>query len=106
MNTLRFKCFRAANVVLPHGIAAVDDGVAGFELVGECHDGLLRRIARRNHHPYRARFAELLDEIVERAAGDCAFLCNCINGVGAQVRNNDLMASAHQAAHHVAAHSS
>ena len=72
MNAFLLKNFRAANVVLPHRVAAIDDGVAGFEFVGKGHDGLLRRIACRNHHPNCTRLGELLYEVVERTARSCA----------------------------------
>src|SRR2546423_7373438 len=68
VDALRLERLRAANVILPHGIAAVDDAVARFKLFGQRHHGFLSRIAGRNHHPDRARLIELLDEIVERAA--------------------------------------
>jgi hypothetical protein len=56
---------RAAHVVVPVGVAAVDDGVALVEEVGEREHGLLGRVAGGDHDPHGARRFELGHEIVQ-----------------------------------------
>src|SRR5262249_41952845 len=56
----------AADVVLPKGVAAIDDDVALLHQLRQRLDRLLGDPARRQHHPGRARLLELLGEILQR----------------------------------------
>ena len=64
-----------ADVVLVEGVAAIDDGVAGFHQLGKRGDGLLGDLASRQHDPDGARRLELLNQFheaidVRRTVGD------------------------------------
>ena len=105
VNAFVAEHLRAADVVFEIGIAAVDEDVAGFHLLG---DGLgcgFCRGAGGNHEPGDARGAELGAEVVERRRRDGAFGGHALDGVGAEIGDDDFVASAHEAARHVGAHS-
>ena len=55
-----------ADVVVEVGVAAVDDRVAGFEVLEQLGDLGLGRVAGRDHDPDRARLGERADELGDR----------------------------------------
>jgi hypothetical protein len=58
----------AADVVLPEGVAAVDDDVAGLHQLRQRLDGRFGDLAGRQHHPGGARLLQLLDECVRASS--------------------------------------
>ena len=62
MQTLLAERGGPAHVVLPEGVAAVDDRVAGREQAGERLDCAFRGGPGRQHHPHRAGRVERRDE--------------------------------------------
>jgi hypothetical protein len=100
-----FQFRRAALVVRPLGVAAVDDRVAAVEQLGELVDGLLRRRARGDHDPDHARSLELPDEILQRARARCAVLDRLLDRLLVEVERDDLVLGVTtDAVHHVPAH--
>ena len=65
---------RAADIVLPERVAAVDDGVAGCKQRRQLADRALGRLARRHHDPYGARRLERAHEVGEMRARPSARL--------------------------------
>jgi len=59
----------AALIVMEVRIAAVDDRVAGLEMLEEVLDLGLGRVARRDHDPDGAWLLELVDKLADRKGG-------------------------------------
>ena len=104
MDAALFQFLAAADVVLPEGVAAVDDDVALLHQLGERLDGLLGDLARRQHHPGGARLLQLLDEILQRFGACRAVGGEIGNSFLALVVNDGGVSVLHQAADDVAAH--
>ena len=94
----------AADVVAVVGVAAVDDRVAGLEHGGHVLDRLLGDLAGRDHHPDRARRAQLRGQLLQRGGALGALAGQLGDRVGVDVVGDDLVAVAHQPARHVGAH--
>ena len=94
----------AADVVLPKGVAAIDDDVAGLHQFGERLDRRFRDLARRQHHPGGARLCEPGDEILQRVAGDGAVGGKARDSLRVLVVDDRLMSRSHQPADDIAAH--
>ena len=95
---------RAAHVVFEIGIAAVDDRVAGLHVLRQFLHRLLGGTARRHHDPRRARRLQFADQIFQRRRTAGAFAGELLHRIRAQIRDDELMSAAHQAARHVRAH--
>src|SRR5581483_10859128 len=98
------KCLCSARVVFEIRVAAVDDDVAFVEARGEFIDSGFGCVTRRYHDPNCAWLVQLRDEIVERVRSSCAFASKLLHIVGAEVEDDAIMSTAHQATHHVRAH--
>ncbi len=97
---------RPPDVVAIIGIAAVDDDVVRLKPRRELHDGVVRRIARREHHPDRPRPSQDIRDLRERLGRFCAVLRELGYGRGIPVINDALVAIPHQPARDVGAHPS
>jgi hypothetical protein len=93
----------AVHVVPVVAVAAVDDRVAGLEVLDELVDDLLDE-RRRHHDPDRARLVELPHQVRERARAGGALGPELRHGVRIDVEDDDLVPVLHQAARHVCAH--
>ena len=94
----------AADVVVEVGVAAVDDRVAGLEVLEQLLDLRLGRVARRDHDPDRARLLELGHQLGDREGADRALALDLLRLLGGPVVGDDLVPVAQQAANHVRAH--
>ncbi len=93
-----------ADIVLPEGVAAVDQRVARREQAGELGQCRLGDLAGRQHHPDRARRLELGDHVGEIGRDDRAIRRQGRAGLGIAVVDDAVMPGAHQPAHDVATH--
>ena len=96
----------AADVVLPEGVAAVDDGVAGREQPGQLADGGLRRGARGQHDPHGARGGERLHEIAHACGRGRAFAREAAARLRIAVVDHAGVPMPHEPAGDVGAHAS
>ena len=104
VDAARLQRLAAADVVLPEGVAAVDDDVAGFQQFRQRLDGGLGDLAGRQHHPGGSRLLQLLDEILQRAGADRAVGGECGDRLGVLVVDDGRVPVLHQPADDVAAH--
>ncbi len=96
-----------AHVVLPKGVAAIDDGVAALEHFSKCCDCVFSYLSGRQHHPNNARSIELAEEIIERCTGCRALRGEVAHGLGIGIVDHDLVLRlGHQATNDIAAHAS
>ena len=98
------KQARAAHVVLEVGVAAVNDDVVPSEAFGQRGDGLLRGVARRQHHPRDPRRFQPSRERVERIGRLGSLGRERGSRLAVAVVDDALMPTAQKAPHHVAAH--
>ena len=94
----------APDVVVEVRVAAVDDRVAGLQVLQELLDLGLGGIAGRDHDPDRARLRQLLDELRDGEGRLGALHRDLPRLLGRPVVGHDLVAVAKQAANHVRAH--
>src|SRR5439155_2539134 len=104
VDVLAGERLRTPDVVLEERVTAVDDRVAGLELLAELLHGRFGWPARRHHDPYRARLGEPGDQVAQRARPLRAFARELLHGIRAAIVDDALVAVAHQAARHVGAH--
>src|SRR5215218_2173510 len=95
----------AADVVAVVGVAAVDDRVPLLQHRGHVLNRLLGDLPRRDHHPDRARRAQLRGHLLQRGGTGRAIALQLGDGVRVEVVGDDLVAVAHQAPGHVRSHS-
>src|SRR5205823_4997635 len=86
------------------GIAAIDQGIALFQQIGQLDDRRMGDRAGRQHDPDRSRLFQLMHEIGEIAARCRALICKATHRIGALVVNDAAVSRAHQPPHDVAAH--
>ena len=86
------------------GVAAVDDRVAGLQVLQQLVDLGLGGVAGRDHDPDRARLLELRDELRDREGRLGALGRDLLRLLRGPVVGDDLVVVAKQAANHVRAH--
>ena len=94
----------APDVVPVEAVAAVDDHVAGLEQGRERLHRLLGDLARRQHHPHRARPVELGHQIVQAGGPDRTLGGQLLHGLRLRVVDDAGVTMQLQAAHDVASH--
>jgi len=104
VNPFRPQRFGAPDVVDVIRIAAVNDDVVALESARQVRDRLLDDRSR-HHHPRHARLLELGGEVVERRRANGALLGQFLDRSAAHIEDDALVTAAHQAQHHVGAHS-
>src|SRR5579871_1130393 len=95
----------AANIVLPEGIAAVDDDIIRLEHEAKLADRVFGDFTGRQHQPDRAGPAQLAHEIFQPSGWNCPFVGQSHNGLRHPIVHDHFMAMPYQAARDVAAHS-
>src|ERR1700730_14338156 len=104
MDAALLQRLAATHVVLPEGIAAIDDDVAAFHQLGQRVDRGFRDLAGRQHHPGGSRLLELPDKIVKRARAERAVGSNGCDRLRILVVNDGGVSVFHQPADYIAAH--
>ncbi len=104
VDALRGEVTLAALVVVEVRVAAVDDRVAGLEVLHQLLDLSLGCVAGRDHDPDGPRLFEAVDELGDRERGCRAFAGDLLRLLGRPVVGDDLMAVTEEAANHVRAH--
>ncbi len=104
VNAAGFEGFRAANVVFVIRIAAVDEGVAWLEEVGQLIDHRFGGLAGGHHQPCDARLGQEFDETFDVGCAFDAFFFELGDGRRVQIEGDDLVTALRQTARHVAAH--
>src|SRR5262249_52941819 len=80
-----FQFLRTPHVVLEVGIAAVNDDVAGFELLSQRHYSLFGGTSGGNHDPGSARLFQFGNKIIQGRGADGAFLAQFLHVLRAEV---------------------
>ena len=96
--------FGAADIVAPECVAAVQHDVAGGEQLGKFTDDIIGDLAGRQHHPHRARRAQLLYQLVEAISAFRAVAAQRRDRLGVVIVNDNLVAIFNQATGNIAAH--
>ena len=104
MDPLRCQALRVGDVVAVVRVAPVDDGVVGCEMGYQVVDDLVHD-RRRDHDPDVARDFELGAEIGHVLRTDGAFGDQRRDGGGVSIIDDTPVSGAHEAEHHVGAHS-
>ena len=103
-DAFRIQHLGVTDIVLEKRVAAIDQGVAFFQKIGEFDDRRMGNRASRQHDPDRARLIELMHEVSEIAARRRALAGEPAHRIGALVIDDAAVPAAHQPAHDVAAH--
>src|SRR5437870_634120 len=91
-------------VVVEVRVAAVDDRVAGLEVLEQLLDLRLGRVAGRDHDPDGPRLLQLADQLGDRERAVGALAGDLLRLFGGPVVRDDFVLVAQQAANHVRAH--
>ena len=94
----------AADRVFVIGVAAVDDDVARGEQRFERGNGVIHRLAGRDHHPHSTRRRKLRDHVGQARGAGIAGGGEFGDSVGAEVEPDHLVARVVNALRHEAAH--
>jgi hypothetical protein len=92
------------DIVLPEGVAAIDDGVSLFQKAGKLLDGCLSNVTGRQHDPDNPRCLQLCDKIFQALGSRSALACQIFDGFRIMVIYNGRVSGSHEAADNVAAH--
>ena len=103
VDALRLQPRRAIDVVAVVGVAAVDDDVAGLEVLLQLGDLAVDK-CRRHHDPHRPRLRELADEVLDRRRARRAFGRERRHDIGAHVVPDAFVAVTHEATYEVRPH--
>ncbi len=105
MDAAFLQRLRAADVVLPERVSAVDDGVASLQRCAKDCYGVFGDFPGGQHDPHDSRRGKFFDEVVKRRTRGCAMRCKVADCLGIAVVNHDLVfAFADEAARDVATH--
>ena len=103
MQTLLAERRGAAQVVAVVRVAPVDDGVVGLQERREAGDRVVDERGR-DHDADAARRRQRADELLQRAGAGAPLAREPGDGIGADVVDDAVVATAHEPAHHVGAH--
>jgi hypothetical protein len=92
------------DVVLPEGIAAIDDDIAFLQKAGKLLDGCLSNGTGRQHDPDNPWRPQFCDKIFKAHRPRGAFPCETSDGFWIVVIHNGRVFGSHEAADYVAAH--
>jgi hypothetical protein len=93
-----------ADIVLPEGIAAIDNGVSFLQKAGQLLDGCLSNGTGRQHDPDNPWRPQFCDKILKAHRPCGAFPCETSDRFWIVVIYNGRVSGSHEAVDNVAAH--
>jgi hypothetical protein len=98
------KFLGSPHVILPEGIATVDDGVSPVEKVGKLLDGCLGDLTRRQHDPDVPRGLQPSDEILKAQCSGSTLIHQASGCFRTAVVHDGSVSGLHEASDDVSAH--